>query len=355
MDFSLSEEQRALRDLARRIFREHANSEPPALWRELSKAELLGLAMPPEAGGAGLGFFEVALLLEEAGAAGALVPLHPTLVLGALPIAAFGSDEQKLRMLRPVASGEHVLSAALVHGADGVSAISSGGGFRLEGSCECVPALPLAARVLVPATDDDGNAGVFIVDPRAAGARVEAQLPTNEEPMGRLELDDVRVEASDVLAAPDRGQPVLDFMLEHARAGLCALALGVAERALELTARYATERHQFDRPIGTFQAVSQRAADGYIDVEAMRLTTWRAAWLLNEGRPAAREVAIAKLVAAEAGHRVVNAAQHIHGGIGFDRSYPLYRYFLWERQIEFTLGSAARELSRLGAMIAAGD
>jgi len=87
----------------------------------------------------------------------------------------------------------------------------------------------------------------------------------------------------------------------------------------------------------------------------MRLTTWRAVWLLSEGRPAKREVAIAKLVAAEAGHRVVNAAQHIHGGMGFDRSYPLHRYFLWERQIEFTLGSAARELSRLGAMIAAGD
>jgi len=355
MDFSLSEEQRALRDLARRIFREHTDTAPAALWRELAKAELLGLALPPQAGGAGLGFFEVALVLEAAGAAGALVPIHPTLVLGALPIAAFGTDEQKARMLRPVASGEHVLSAALVQGGDGVSALSDRGGFRLEGSCECVPALPLAARVLVPAADDDGNVGVFIVDPRASGARVEVQSPTNEEPMGRLELDTVRVEPSDVLAEPGRGQPVLDFALEHARAGLCALALGVAERALELTARYATQRQQFDRPIGTFQAVSQRAADGYIDVETMRLTTWRAVWLLSEGRPATREVAIAKLVAAEAGHRVVNSAQHIHGGMGFDRSYPLYRYFLWERQIEFTLGSAARELSRLGAMIAAGD
>jgi hypothetical protein len=324
------------------------------LWQELARSELLGLALPADIGGGGLGFVELALLLEEAGSAAAAVPLHPTLVLGALPIAEFGSNEQKERWLSPVVSGKHVLSAALVELGDAVRATPQDGGFRLDGVCDCVPALELAQYVLVPASSS-GELGIFVVDPRAAGATVTPQTPTNGEPLGRLELAGVRVDAADVLAEPGRGQPVLDFMLDHARAGLCALALGIAERALELTARHATERQQFDRPIGTFQAVSQRAADAYIDVETMRLTTWRAVWLLSEGLPATRDVAIAKFFAAEAGHRVVNAAQHIHGGIGFDRSYPLYRYFLWERQIEFTLGSATRELARLGSLIAAGD
>jgi alkylation response protein AidB-like acyl-CoA dehydrogenase len=215
-----------------------------------------------------------------------------------------------------------------------------------------VPALGLATRVLVPAQVEDTTA-VFVVDPRQAGAHVTAQTPTNSEPLGRLDLAGVRVAQSDLLGDPDAGAATLEWMLEHAQVGLCALALGAAERALELTARYATERRQFDRPIGTFQAVSQRAADAYVDVETMRLTLWRAAWLLAEGRPASAEVAVAKYWAAEAGHRVVNAAQHVHGGIGFDRDYPLYRHFLWERQIEFTLGSANRQLARLGALIAA--
>jgi alkylation response protein AidB-like acyl-CoA dehydrogenase len=135
----------------------------------------------------------------------------------------------------------------------------------------------------------------------------------------------------------------------------CALALGIARRALILTAKYATERHQFGRPIGTFQAVAQRAGDAYVDVESIRLTLFRAVWLLDHGRDAAHEIAVAKIVAAEAGHRVVCAAQHIHGGIGFDRDYPLYRYFLASKQNEFSFGAASAHTARLGRMIAGSE
>jgi 3-oxocholest-4-en-26-oyl-CoA dehydrogenase beta subunit len=364
MDFSFSEEQAALADLAGRIFREHADSPAATraddtgmhreLWQELARAELLGLALPAEVGGGGLGFLELVLLLERAGHAGARVPLHPTLVLGALPIARFGSNEQKLG-LRAVTSGERVLSAALVDSGKAVRAVPAGAGFRLEGARDCIPALELASQVLVPALDDAERLTLFIVDPRAKGTRIQHQTPTNGEPLGRLELDGVSVTAGDVLGGRGDGAEIVAWMLDHARAGLCGLALGAAQRALELTARYTSERQQFGRAIATFQAVSQRAADAYVDVEIMRLTTWRAAWLLGQGRTAAAECAVAKFFAAEAGRRVVNAAQHLHGGIGFDRSYPLYRYFLCQRQIEFTLGSATRELTRLGSMLAAGE
>jgi len=364
MDFGFSEEQQALQQLARRLFREHATPESlrelelrgetidRELWRALASSELLGLALPVELGGGGLGLIEICILLEEAGRAAAPVPLFPALVLGAMPIARFGSPEQQRKLLPPLIQGEQILSAALVEDGPPLRAERDGSGFRLSGVRECVPALALSARVIVPA-QVDGKVFLFIVDPRQSGARIEAQVPTNAEPLGRLELSGARVAHDDVLGAPEAHGKALQWVLEHAQIGLSALALGAAESALELTAKYATERRQFDRPIGTFQAVSQRAADAYVDVETMRLTLWRAAWLLDQDRPASAEVAVAKFWAAEAGHRVVNAAQHIHGGIGFDRDYPLYRHFLWERQIEFTLGSANRQLARLGALIAA--
>jgi alkylation response protein AidB-like acyl-CoA dehydrogenase len=118
-----------------------------------------------------------------------------------------------------------------------------------------------------------------------------------------------------------------------------------------MTAAYTSQRKQFDRPIATFQAVGQRAADAYIDVETIRLSTWQAAWRLASGLPATQAVATAKYWAAEAGHRVVYAAQHLHGGIGFDRDYPLFRHYLHSRWIELMLGSATPSLLRLGSTL----
>lgn len=130
--------------------------------------------------------------------------------------------------------------------------------------------------------------------------------------------------------------------------GLCAIQLGVAERALKLAAAYTTQREQFGRPIGSFQAVQQRLADAFIDVEAIRWTTWHAAWLIAHDRPAERAARIAKFWAGEAGARVGASAQQVHGGIGIDTTYPLHRYFLWAKHNELALGSATAQLARLG-------
>jgi alkylation response protein AidB-like acyl-CoA dehydrogenase len=132
------------------------------------------------------------------------------------------------------------------------------------------------------------------------------------------------------------------------------MELGAAERALRMTAKYTSERKQFGKVIATFQAVAQRAADAYIDVEAIRLTTWQAVWRLAEKLPARRELSIAKYWASEGGHRACYAAQHLHGGIGVDKDYPLHRYYLLSKRIELTLGGAQEHLARVGAMLAAG-
>jgi 3-oxocholest-4-en-26-oyl-CoA dehydrogenase beta subunit len=177
---------------------------------------------------------------------------------------------------------------------------------------------------------------------------LERQVATTGEPVGLVTLTRAKVHASDVLGDPSRGRALLEWLVPRATVALCAMELGVAGRVLRTTAKYTSERHQFDRPIATFQAVAQRAADAYVDVETIRVATWQAAWRLANGLPATAEVLAAKYWASEAGHRVVYAAQHLHGGMGYDVDYPLYRYYLLSKQIELALGGAEESLAKLG-------
>jgi 3-oxocholest-4-en-26-oyl-CoA dehydrogenase beta subunit len=181
----------------------------------------------------------------------------------------------------------------------------------------------------------------------------------------RLDLADVELADDRLLGADGSGGSfprvstgpadgcVAGWLTARATVGVCAHQLGVTERALGLTAEYAKSRHQFGRPIGAFQAVAQRLADAYLDVEAIRLTMWQAAWRLEAGLPCEQEVATAKFWAAEGGHRVAHAAVHIHGGVGVDTSHRLHRYFTAAKRNEFELGGATAQLRRLGAALAA--
>jgi alkylation response protein AidB-like acyl-CoA dehydrogenase len=223
----------------------------------------------------------------------------------------------------------------------------------LDGVKTCVPAGTIADRVLVPATSPDGIV-IAVVDTAASGVSRERQITTSGRPEAYLTLSGVRVAAGDVVGSPagsPAGAEILAWMVERATASLCAIAIGVCEEALRMTAEYTKTREQFERPIATFQAVGQRAADAYIDTEAIRLTAWQAAWRLSEGLPATAEVAVAKFWAAEGGQRVVHAAQHLHGGIGVDLDYPIHRYFRWAKVLELTLGGASPSLLRLGASL----
>jgi alkylation response protein AidB-like acyl-CoA dehydrogenase len=370
MDFSYGEEQQAVRDLARRILADgtghdrakalEASGEwfDDALWAELGRAQIPGLALPEAFGGGGLGILEICLVLVEAGRHLAPVPLLPTLVLGGLPIAEFGSTEQRARWLPEASSGEAVLTAALheTGSADPTRprtrARREGDGWRLDGVKECVPAAHRAACILVPARTDEG-VGVFLLDPRAAGVKLERQETTNREPQGRLLLSDAV--ADGLIGDVARGGAILEWIVERAQVALAALQLGVAEEALRRTAEYVSNRKQFGRPIATFQGVALRAADGWIDLEAMRATLTQAAWRLSQGLPAAREVATARWWACRGGQRIANTAQHLHGGIGADVDYPIHRYFLWAKQIEMTLGGSSEQLARLGSLIARAD
>ena len=378
MDFKLSDEQLAVTEAATGLFSGLVDAERIAavecsaeridrdLWQALADADLLGLAVPEAHGGAGHGLMELCLLLEAQGNEVAPVPLWATLVLGAFPIAHFGSEAQRGRWLPGVVAGEVLLTAALngsaasptlmpaVHAtaAGSGNGSGSGDGWVLEGTELAVPQAHLADRIVVPARTEDGGVLLALVDPQASGVTLERAVTTNREIHPHLHLAGVAVAPGDLLIGPDLGRSVLNFMLVAATTALCALQVGVCEAALTRTATYLNSRQQFGRPLSTFQGTMLRAADAAIDIEAMRVTWQNAAWRFDTGRDAADAARVAKWQASERGQRTVHATQHLHGGMGADISYPIHRYFLWGKQIELLLGGPSAQLARLGADIA---
>lgn len=372
MDFTFTEEQEALRGLAREILEAEVTLEAlkeiergdtwfsAPVWSKLAEANLLGLAVPQAQGGMGFGILELCVLMQEIGRAVAPVPALATLVLGALPIARFGDAEQRERWLPGVASGETVLSGALVDASSAdprrpaTRAQRDGQRWRLDGHERYVPAVDLAARVLVPAQTPDGVA-LFLVDPKADGVESSGGRTSNHEPIFELDLSGVAVDDADRLAAAGPAGPSSDalaWLRDCALVATAATQVGVCERALEITTAYVSGRHQFGAPIGSFPAVQHRAADCYIDISLLRWITWRAAWKLSCGRDAGRDALVAKFFAAESGSRVGTAVQHLHGGMGADRDYPIHRYFLWTKALELSLGAAMPQLAALGRDLA---
>lgn len=372
MDFSFTDEQLAVSEAAAAIFAGMASSErvasveaeadvfDAALWAELARAHLLGLVVPEEHGGVGLGLTEACLVLEQQGRHVAPVPLWATTVLGALTLARFGTEGQQAALLPAVVDGSLRLTAALTEVAAGshrrpavlAAPASTDGAWRLDGHLLAVPQAHLAAKVIVPARTTDGGVVVVVVDTTARGVELERARTTDRQLHPHVHLDGVMVAAADVVAGPDQGSRVVQSMVEQAMVGLCALQLGVTEEALARAAAYCNQRQQFGRPLSSFQGAMLLAADAYIDIEAIRVTTWQAAWRIDTGRPAAEAATVAKWWASEAGQRVVHATQHLHGGLGADVDYPIHRYFLWGKQIELMLGGPSAQLAHLGELVA---
>ena len=305
MDWTPSDMQTAIADLAKQVLR---SSRSP--WTDLGEAGLTDVS----------DMLDVMALLEQVGRSGAYVPALETLVFGA---PARTEDDPPDVVL----TGAPWETQALVQGGGCVAVF------------EAVPSATVAQRLVFT-----GRKGLYAVS--LADCEVEPQEGTNGDVQGRVVA---------------HGAPVVrlgDWEVAHAwrlrcDVGVCALLYGLSREALIMTAKYTSTREQFGRPIATFQAVSQRAADAWIQLNAMELTTLQAAWRLQQGLPADREVAIARYQASEGAHRILAAAQHLHGGHGFDKDYALHRYFLTVKAWEFVGGGASAQLARLGDWIAA--
>ncbi|EKF22321.1 acyl-CoA dehydrogenase, C-terminal domain protein [Mycolicibacterium hassiacum DSM 44199] len=319
------------------------------LWQKLIEADVLSAAAPEAIGGGGFGVLEQTAVLVALGRQLAAVPYLESAVLAAGALAKFGSDALQQQWAAPAIKGEKILTVALdgEMGEGPVQAARTGDGYRLTGTRTQVGYGPVADAFLVPAETDSGTA-IFLVSSGDSAVKVRSLSTTGRGSVGLLELNETQVDADRVVAGPE----ALSWLTTHHSLGRSAFQLGVLERALELTAGYAREREQFDRPIGSFQAVSQRLADGYIDVKALRLTVTQAAWRISENLPAETEVNTAAFWAAEAGHRVAHTTVHVHGGVGIDTDHPVHRYFLAAKQTEFTLGGATGQLLRIGRELA---
>ena len=323
MDFTYDDTQKALADVARQIFETHATHDrlkeleaggqsfDQELWRSLEQAGVTTLGVDDG------GFLEQCVVLVEQGRTVAPVPLWSHLV--------GNTFARRDRGIVTVALDEPGADDALAR----TTSASHG---TLTGEKVGVPAWDEASWVVVSASD-----GLYAV--AADDVTVERRLTTARFPEFDVTFDATPAERID-------GDP--RDMARRAVIALCAIGVGVAERALELTAAYTSERKQFDKPLGSFQAVQQRAADAYIDVEAMRVTMWEAAWRISGGLDADHAVSVAKFWAAEGGQRVVSSAQHLHGGMGADIDYPLHRYTLWSKWVELAFGGATPTLARLG-------
>jgi alkylation response protein AidB-like acyl-CoA dehydrogenase len=373
MDLELDENQRSITDLTLQILRESLTRERLRAiedgddhvahdeWQKLATAGLLGVPLPEDVGGGGFGLVEACLVLEQIGRTVAPLPYLQTVVGAAMTIDAFGAPAQRTDLLPRVVDGSLLLAYAFGEFGDelattlpATTATRVGGGWRLDGEKHLVPMAHVADHLLVSARTGAGECGVFLLDPHTLGVTLENTETTAREIRVNVLLENVLVAAHAVIGAPDQGTAIVAATTKRLLAGLCATQAGVSGEALRLTAAHVSEREQFGQKIATFQAVAQRAADAYIDVEAITLTARQASWLLANGRPADQALHTAKIWAAEGGFRVAHAAQHLHGGIGVDTEYPLFRYFRTTRQIELTLGGAAVHVKELGDLIAAG-
>ncbi len=374
MDFAFNEEQKMLRDSARDFLRsvcpktvigeleESEKGYSPKLWKKMAQLDWMSIIVPEAYNGMGWSLLDLAVLFEEFGRAAMPGPMFAT-VMGTLAILEGGTEEQKQKFLPEVVSGKLILTLAMeepdaVYDPKYVSAPATGNndGYVINGTKLFVPYAHVADYLLVVARtagvpDDEKGITVFVVDAKAQGINLTPVKTIAADKQFQVDFDNVSVSSDDVLGNPGEGISMVRSVLEKAAAIQCAEAAGGAQQELEMTAKYTKEREQFDRPIGTFQAVQHRLADMYIDARAARWTTYQAVWRLSEGMPASRELAIAKAITSKACRRVAFSAQQLHGGIGVDMDYDLHFYYRRAKAFELKFGTPSFHLEALGAEI----
>lgn len=348
MDLRLSEEQELIKAAARQFLETEcpmshvrematdATGYAAELWRKMAALGWMGIALPEAYGGLGNDFLDLCLLIEEMGRVRLPTPFLPTVVLGGMPILHFGSDEQKMTVLPEIAAGHRILTYAELEpgagwGAHDVCCVATPAGDHLvlRGSKLFVPYASAADDLLVVARRAGADARaltLLLVDAAADGITCEALQTVGCDHLERVTFDGVRVGSSRVLGGFDEGRPIVEAIARWGSTARCAEMLGGAERVLQMTLDYAKQRHQFGRPIGSFQAVQHHCADMAIDVLGARFITYEAIWRLAEGLDASEIVSMAKAWTGSAYRRVCSLGHQIHGAIGYTREHDLHLY-----------------------------
>jgi len=365
MDLALSEEQEMVRKMARdfltdklpkTVVKEMEESElgySPELWREMVELGWVGLVLPEKYGGGGMGFLDLAVLLEEIGRACLPGPYFSTVVLGGLPVLDAGSEEQKQKYLPKIASGETIFTLALTEpsaryeaAAIEVTATADNNAYILNGTKLFVPDSHIADYMLVVARTDEkskGEAGItiFIVDAKSPGISYTVLKTIANDKLCEVVFNQVSVPKENILGQLGQGWREVQKIVQRAAVAKCCEIVGCVQQALDMTVDYAKERKQFDRPIGSFQVIQHYCADMATDVDGARLSTYQAAWMISEGLPCTLEVAVAKAWAGEASQRIMALAHQVHGAIGYSIDHDLQFYTRRAKAAEVTFGDAS--------------
>ncbi len=355
LDLDFSPEQEMLRQTARDVLERHCPLDvvremednptgyPLSLWTQLAQLDLIGLMLPEEFGGSGMTLLEGVALYEELGRALAPTPHFVSAVLCGGAIARAGSDQQKSQWLGAIASGDAILTPAWLEPENGFSprgielrATVDGDGYRLNGCKRHVAFAAAADRLVVVARigEDEGSIDLFLVDPTAVGVSLRQQYTIASDTQYEVTLTDVAVGLDDRIGADGTGWATWQEVLEGGLVLLAAQAVGGARYALEITTQYAKDRHQFDKPLGAFQALAHDLADAVTALDGAEQLVHEAAWAGANGRPLASLAPMAKLFACSTYRDITAMAQQIFGGIGFTLDFDIQLYFRRAKQLQ---------------------
>jgi alkylation response protein AidB-like acyl-CoA dehydrogenase len=364
MDLGLSEPQEMLRKMAReflstecpkQLVREMEEDEKgysPELWQKMAELGWQGLPFPEEYGGGGGTFLDLAVLLEEMGRACLPGPFFSTVVLGGLTILDVGSEEQKQEFLPQIATGERIMTLALTepsarYDATGIAveAAASKEQYVINGTKLFVPHAHIADWMICVARTRNGEKPeegmtLFLVKSGSQGMICNLLPSLARDKQCEVIFDNFRVPRVNILGEADQGWTEVSRVLQRAAVAKSIEMVGEAQQVLEMSVNYAKERVQFDRPIGSFQAIQHHCANMAVDVDTARLLAYQAAWKLSEGLPCALEVAMAKAWVSEACRRVTSLGHQVHGAIGFTLDHDMQLYSRRAKAAEVAFGDA---------------
>ncbi len=376
MNLDLSEEQEMLRNSLRSICEAKSASDVvrraendddfvmAGVWRELARNGFLGLRIGAAWGGAGLGMTEAAIAYQEYGRALMPGPHFESALFAARLIDLAGSEEQRSRWLPAIADGSLVMVPAWRETGGGdaledvcLTPLLAGGAMRLTGRKSLVAHAGSADRLLVlvrhPAADDRHI--LLCLDAGAEGISLKREGNLASAPIFTVDFDEVEVSTADCLGLEKGVAEAWDRAFIESLIPLAALAVGGAERVLEMSIAYAKERVQFDRPIGSFQSIAHYLSDAATELEAARVLAWQAAWAMDEGLPIERLAVTAKLFACHAFRRISAVAIQVHGGFGFTTEADPQLYFRRAKHQQLVHGDTAWLERRLAEKVVAGD
>jgi len=364
MDLGLSEPQEMLRKIARdflstecpkQLVREMEEDEKgysPELWQKVAELGWQGLPFPEQYGGGEGTFLDLAVLLEEMGRACLPGPFFSTVVLGGLTILDVGSEEQKQEFLPQIASGQRIMTLALTessarYDATGIAVkvAVNNGQYVINGTKLFVPDAHVADWIICVARTrkeekPENGITLFLVRSGSQGMVCNLLSSLARDKQCEVIFDNFRVPKENMLGEADQGWAEVSRVLQRAAVAKSVEMVGGAQQVLEMTVNYAKERVQFDRPIGSFQAIQHHCANMAVDVDTARLLAYQAAWKLSEGLPCEMEVALAKAWTSEACRRVASLGHQVHGAIGFTLDHDMQLYSRRAKAAEVVFGDA---------------